>query len=401
MKLYINLVQAVSKAIVAIFVHNEQADHYIQKLFSENKKWGARDRHFVADTVYSIVRYYRYYCYLAGVDENFSNPEDAQKIVTAFFVAKAIPLPEWEIFSSAAIDTIQTRIDSEIPHAIRAAFPDWLYEKAQLQFGEKWQAIADELNIPANVSIRVNTNLITVEKLKKRLTDEGISFTDLGNNALRIDERKNLLQSELFKSGFFEIQDFHSQQIAWQIPVAECKLIIDCCAGAGGKSLQLATMQYGKGKIIAHDMATHKLDILKNRAMRNKLTNIETEKNTNTLLDKYAHKADAVLIDAPCSGLGVLKRNPDSKWKMTADKIEKIKYMQQQCLQDYATLVKDNGYLIYATCTIFSDENDQQIATFLAQNNNFILLKEKLLLPSVEGFDGFYYAVLKKNSTIL
>ena len=174
--------------------------------------------------------------------------------------------------------------------------------------------------------------------------------------------------------------------------------VVDTCAGAGGKTLHLATMMENKGQIIALDIYDHKLRELKRRAKRNGAHNIEPRHIENTkVIKKLYDKADAVLIDAPCSGLGVLRRNPDAKWKLEPEFLDRIKATQQEILSTYSRMVKSGGQLVYATCSILPSENQEQVKNFLASNDDFIFVKEKKVLSYESGFDGFYMALLKRK----
>ena len=176
--------------------------------------------------------------------------------------------------------------------------------------------------------------------------------------------------------------------------------VIDACAGAGGKSLHMASLMENKGQVIALDIYENKLLELKRRARRNGIHNLETRLIDSTkVIKKLYGQADKVLIDAPCTGLGVLKRNPDTKWKLQPEFLEEIKRTQQEILQSYSKMVKDGGDLVYATCSILPSENQNQIKHFLTTEagKGFTLQTEKTLFPSETGYDGFYMALLKKK----
>jgi len=215
-------------------------------------------------------------------------------------------------------------------------------------------------------------------------------------NAVQLEEKKNVFLTSAFKDGLFEVQDAGSQKIAEFLEVKPGMRVVDACAGAGGKTLHLAAMMENKGQIIAMDIHGWKLTELKRRAKRAGAHNIETREITDTKVIKRLHeKADRLLIDAPCSGLGVLKRNPDSKWKIDQDFIDRIKKEQQQILQDYSKIIRKGGKLVYATCSILPSENNEQVAEFLKNNPDFKLVKDEKVMPS-SGFDGFYMALIER-----
>jgi 16S rRNA (cytosine967-C5)-methyltransferase len=215
-----------------------------------------------------------------------------------------------------------------------------------------------------------------------------------------LKERANVFQTDAFKNGHFEVQDASSQLVAEFLDVEPGMRVVDACAGAGGKALHLASLMENKGQIIALDIYGNKLNELKRRAKRNGAFNIETRAIESTkVIKKLYDKADRVLIDAPCSGLGVLKRNPDAKWKLQPEFIEDIKKTQQEILQQYSRIVKSGGKLVYATCSILPSENRKQVDLFLTSEHgkDFTFVKENNIFAHKSGFDGFYMALLEKK----
>ena len=205
--------------------------------------------------------------------------------------------------------------------------------------------------------------------------------------------------TKIFKEGLFEVQDASSQLVAPYLDVKPGQRVIDTCAGAGGKTLHLASLMENKGQIIALDIYAHKLKELKKRAKRDGAHNIETRPiESSKTIKKLKNSADRVLIDAPCSGLGVLKRNPDSKWKMQPEFIDRIRETQAEILDNYSSFVKNGGKLVYATCSILPSENEKQIELFLANHPEFKLIEDKKVSPVKSGFDGFYMALMERIS---
>ena len=221
------------------------------------------------------------------------------------------------------------------------------------------------------------------------------------SDALRLKKRANVFLSEAFKQGLFELQDASSQRVAplllgaWNPSQGSLK-VADCCAGAGGKTLHLAALMGGKGKIVAMDIYPQKLDELSRRAKRNGAYNIEARLIEAKYLKRQRGTFDRVLIDAPCSGLGVLRRNPDTKWKLTPEFLEEIRKTQAQLLAQYSLLVKEGGSLVYATCSILPSENEQQVQHFLASEaGKRFTLVEQHKISATQGYDGFYMAALR------
>jgi 16S rRNA (cytosine967-C5)-methyltransferase len=233
--------------------------------------------------------------------------------------------------------------------------------------------------------------------------DQGIEteFLEEQADALVLKERSNVFLTQAFKDGLFEVQDANSQWVAPFLDVAPGMRVIDTCAGAGGKTLHLAALMQNKGQLIAMDLYESKLKQLKLRAKRNGAFNIEYRIIESTKTIKKLHeKADRVLIDAPCSGLGVLKRNPDAKWKLQPEFIAEIRQVQANVLENYSKMVKPGGKLVYATCSILPSENRQQVEIFLTTDigKNFTFTAEKAFYAHSSGFDGFYMALLERHN---
>jgi 16S rRNA (cytosine967-C5)-methyltransferase len=251
----------------------------------------------------------------------------------------------------------------------------------------------------APVIIRANALKTNIIELEKILINEEVVTEKINGypDALKLKERTNLFLKDSFQNGLYEIQDASSQLVAPFLKIEPGMKICDVCAGAGGKTLHLSALSKNKGQIIAMDIYKNKLQELKRRAKRNGAFNIETKViENNKSIKRLYGKIDRLLIDSPCSGLGVLKRNPDSKWKLSQEFLEKIKNTQQEILQKYAPLIKNNGKLVYATCSILPSENEIQIESFLKSNIGLKFKKEdeKKISPSKTGFDGFYMARL-------
>ena len=403
MRLHRNLVYTVIDSIRDIFNEGVYADKAVEKALKRDKRWGSRDRKFVAETIYEIVRWKRLYAEIATVKEPFDR-NNLWRIFSVWCVLKGIALPDWNQIEPTPTRRIKGRFDelSRI-RKFRESVPDWIDNLAVSELGEElWTKELAALNKQAEVILRTNTLNTTKKELQKILHEESI-FTEFIPNhedALRLIERANVFRTEAFKNGYFEVQDASSQLVAEYLDVEPGMKVIDTCAGAGGKTLHLASFMKNKGQIIAMDIYESKLRKLKVRARRNKVHNIDTRVIDSTKPIKKLHgKADRVLIDAPCSGLGVLRRNPDSKWKLQPEFLENIKNVQQEILQQYAKMVKQGGKLVYATCSVLPSENQNQIVEFLASESgkDFRLVKDNKVLAHTSGFDGFYMAQLERK----
>ncbi len=399
-RLHRNLCLATQEGLTEIFLNGKYADKVVEATLKSNKKWGARDRHFIAESTYEVVRWKRLLLFLID-KQKIECQEDIKNILTCWFFQKYGKLPEWNIFSGVNFEQIQQRAQLQIPRAIKESIPDWLDELGIEQLGENWTKELQALNRPASVVLRANTLKISREELQKLFTSQNIEIEPIHDvsTALVLKKRKNLRTNEAFKKGFFEIQDASSQQVAEFLEIFENQKVIDACAGAGGKTLHLATLLKNTGNLIAFDPERYKLKQLQKRAQRAGVTNLQIYRlKSLQLLHSHKNTADRLLLDVPCSGLGVLRRNPDAKWKLTPRFIKKVQEKQQFILQNYASLLRVGGKLVYATCSILPTENQGQIEAFLQKNSGFELEEERTILPAESGFDGFYMARLRKKS---
>jgi len=403
MRLHRNLCFAVIDGLLMIFNEGAYADKVVQQLLKRDKRWGSRDRGFVAETTYDIVRWKRLYASIANIKEPFSR-DDAWRLFAVWATLKGIKLPDWKYFESTPTRKIKGKFDElSKERKFRESVPDWIDAIGVKELGEnRWTKELAALNKQAEVILRVNTLKTTKEELQLKLQSEEIEteFLPKHPSALKLVERANVFKTEAFKNGWFEVQDASSQLVAAFLDVQPGMKVVDTCAGAGGKTLHLASLMENKGQIVAMDIYESKLKKLKVRARRNGAHNIDLKVIDSTKpIKKLYNKADRVLIDAPCSGLGVLRRNPDSKWKLQPEFIDNIKEIQQNVLQQYSKMVKAGGKLVYATCSVLPSENQEQVKTFLASEagTEFSLVKDKKILSHESGFDGFYMALLEKK----
>jgi 16S rRNA (cytosine967-C5)-methyltransferase len=403
MRLHRNLVFTVIDSLMAIFNEGEYADKAVARALKKDKRWGSSDRKFVAETIYEIVRWKRLYAEIAEVREPYDR-DNIWRIFAVWAVLRGIKLPDWKYFEDTPTRKIKGRFDelSKV-RKYKESIPDWMDELGVKELGEeKWAKELAAQNQQAEVILRVNTLKTTKEKLRAILMDLNIetNFHNDYPDALILKERANVFMTQAFKDGLFEVQDASSQLVAYFLDVQPGMRVVDTCAGAGGKTLHLASLMQNKGQLIAMDLYESKLKQLKLRAKRNGAFNIEPRViESSKTIKKLHEKADRVLIDAPCSGLGVMKRNPDSKWKLQPEFIDNIKKVQEEVLQNYSKIVKPGGKLVYATCSVLPSENEEQIKKFLKTEagREFSFVKEKKVLAHESGFDGFYMALLERK----
>ncbi len=404
MRLHRNLVYTTIDALNAIFNEGEYADKVVARSLKKDKRWGSSDRKFVAETIYEIVRWKRLYSEIAEVKEPFDR-DNLWRIFAVWAVLRGYPIPDWRQLDGTPERKIKGRFDelSKI-RTFKESIPDWMDAIGVKELGEKvWSKEITAQNQPAKVILRVNTLKTTKEKLKAILMDLNIETDYLKDqpDALVLKERANVFLTDAFKQGFFEVQDANSQLVAAFLDVKPGMRVVDTCAGAGGKTLHIASLMENKGQLIAMDLYESKLKQLKLRAKRNSAFNIEYRIIDSTKVIKKLHeKADRVLIDAPCSGLGVLKRNPDAKWKLQPEFIDNIRKVQAEVLENYSKIVKPGGKLVYATCSILPSENQEQVQHFLTTEigKKFQFIEDRKILASESGFDGFYMALLERKN---
>ena len=313
MRLHRNLVFAVIDALNLIFNEEQYADKVIEKVLKYDKRWGARDRGFIAETTYEIVRYQRLYAEIAEVNLPYSR-QNLFRLFGVWAVLRGIPLPDWKQLDGTPVRRIKGKFDelSKI-RKIRESYPDWIDTLGEKALGTAlWNKESAALNQQADVVLRTNTLKTTKSNLRAILKEADIQTETVSGakDALRLTERKNVFTTQAFKEGLFEVQDASSQLVAPFLEVKPGQRVVDACAGAGGKTLHLASLMENKGQLIAMDIYESKLKKLKIRARRNGVHNMETRVIENSKAIKKLHqKADKVLLDAPCSGLGVIRRN--------------------------------------------------------------------------------------------
>jgi 16S rRNA (cytosine967-C5)-methyltransferase len=391
--------RAIAEALQAIFVDEGYADKVIERTLKADKRRGARDRAFIAENIYEVVRWYRLlYTLRGGVPKQ---EQDWWEMIGIRFIIAGKALPPWKEFRQLDPQLIRQRYkQAKEERSVAESIPSWLDKLGEEELGAQWPATLHALNDSAKVVLRVNTLKTTETELQAILANDNIITEALDDEALLVTQRQSLFRTEAFQSGFFEVQGFSSQQVAPYCEVAPGMRVIDACAGAGGKTLHLACLMQNKGQIIALDTEAWKLAELKKRARRNSIHIIEPRPIESAKTIKRLHEsADRVLLDVPCSGLGVLRRNPDAKWKLSLEFIQRINGVQQDIIQRYSRMVKPGGKLVYATCSILPSENQLQVEKFLASpaGEAFTLEQQQIILPQTDGFDGFFMARLIKK----
>jgi 16S rRNA (cytosine967-C5)-methyltransferase len=405
-----------AELLQAILAGSLPADRQMEGYFRAHRAMGVRDRGEVAETVYACLRQKR-------LLEHLADSSDPHDIVAALLLreglsARALEDAGYRGDSRPLVTRVRTLDVASLALAVRASMPDWLAELLSAQYGnDETLALADALNRPAPVDLRVNTLKIKPEELRQTLTaqDFPCDRTPYSPVGLRLRERASVFRTEAFQQGLFEVQDEGSQLLSLLLEPRRGEMVVDFCAGAGGKTLHLGALMANTGTLYAFDVSPKRLDRLTPRLRRAGLSNVRPvaiAHERDARVQRLYGKIDRVLVDAPCSGTGTLRRNPDIKWRSIA--LPALVETQQRILAAAAALVKPGGRLVYATCSLLREESDAVVDAFRAAHSEFavapageILARRHValeqaadgslrLLPHKHGTDGFYAAVLQR-----
>ena len=409
-KLHPPVLRLVVQSLEEIFSQGRYADKVIERVSKTAKvRLGARDRRLLAESVYDIVRWWRtLWVVVHGhpfPEAQALGPKEFWPIVGAWLVLfkgfeQLPPWPEWA--GQPLPKELKDRFQN-LSEADRSSFPEWINQLGADQLGEsRWLQMREVLNQQAPVFLRVNRLKCSRQELQDRLSQEGIETLAVEgvDSALKLSQRAPVFRTEAFKLGWFEVQDLGSQHIAPFLEVKPQHRVVDACAGAGGKSLHLAELMQNKGRILAMDVHQWKLNELRTRARRAGVDLIETRLIDSTkIIKRLRGQVDRLLLDVPCSGLGVIRRNPDSKWKLQPAEVKRLEEVQAQLLNDYSQMVKTGGKMVYATCSLLPSENQRQVEVFLShpKGSQWQLEEELILDPVSDGGDGFYAARLVRR----
>lgn len=388
---YKNLVKTTAAGLKRVFGENHYAEPTLERLLASDKRLGARDRRFIAENYYDLVRYWRHLEILKQ-RQPIENEDDYFLMVSLWLAHKGYDLKDWPECTGWDFELLRQPIETD--GKIGSSIPDWLWDVGSTELGDRWNKEISSLNESAPIYLRVNSLKSSPEKVKAILAMEGVETELMPEHpdALRLIGRTNVIRLGSFRKGLYEVQDAASQLIAPFLQVEPGQKVIDACAGAGGKSLHLAALMEDKGRIVSMDVEGWKLEEVKKRASRAGIKCIETEFIRGKKTIKFWEgKADRLLLDAPCSGLGVLRRHPDTKWKLTPDSFEEVKETQAEILHSYSKMLKPGGKMVYATCSLMPSEDEDQVKEFLEEHPAFEFEAEVKSWPS-EGWDGFYMA---------
>lgn len=375
------------------------ADRMIDKYVRANPKWSADERKLFAESIYDILRHKRKIEFAA-------ESEEILLLVATYFIHHGYGLPPRAEFSELDKNKISENMKKSKNNAVEYSLPDWLDHLGAEEFGARWPKLAAALVGEPALYLRTNTLKTQKAALAAALKKESIVADDKFKgdiatpDALEIKDKKNVFVSAPYKQGQFEVQDIGSQFISPLLQVEPNMQVIDACAGSGGKTLHLAALMKNQGQITAMDIKGYKLKDLQLRAEKAGCKILKTQLiDSNKVIKRFENTADRLLLDVPCSGLGVLKRNPDSKWKMQPEQIEELIQTQRHILTEYSEMCKKDGLMVYATCSLLKKENEEQVKWFLSSQAGakWQLLSEHRVWPDINNSDGFFAAVFKRK----
>jgi 16S rRNA (cytosine967-C5)-methyltransferase len=393
--------KAIATALDAVFREGRLADKIVAFNLRTNRKWGARDRRNFAESVYDISRWWRRLNFEIGQSE-FGVDGVAEKTIAPEQIERVLDEYLQRTKGGLALNETWLPQPKQTNPATQLSIPDWLQAQGVEELGELWEPTMAALNRPAPIFLRVNRLKRTVTQAKDNLAKAGIESALVPgvSDALVLSHRKNVFSTDEYKAGAFEVQDGGSQSIAPFLSPKPGERVIDACAGGGGKSLHLAALMQNKGKILALDVREKKLADIKLRARRAGVDCIETRWiESSKVIKRILNTGDRLLLDVPCSGSGVWRRNPDGRWKLQPAEMQRLRALQASILDDYVPIVKVGGTIVYATCSVWPSENQVQIDEFLRRHPGQYALEDVLQIsPAHSAFDGFFAARLKRLS---
>jgi len=420
-KLSRTLLESASEATALACKLDRPADTVLSEFFRNNRGLGSHDRPFVADTVFSVLRNKRL------LEAIVPDPDPRRLVLASLLKLQGMSIKALEPvvgrLDQPWLITVKRSVTDALPPAVRLSLPDWLWQRLEAQYG-KDEAIrlGRALLEPAPLDLRVNTLAATRQEILESFEAQGIdaAATPYSPFGIRLQSKPALNRNELFLNGKIEVQDEGSQLVGMLVAPARRQMVVDFCAGAGGKTLLLGALMHNQGRLYAYDISTKRLESLKQRLKRSRLSNVHPQmigSERDPRIKRLAGKIDRVLVDAPCSGLGTLRRNPDMKWRQAPESVDELASKQRRILAASSQLLKPGGRLVYATCSLLAEENEEIVDDFLAaQGSRFrlldwrsILSEQGVSLPASRYFrvlpqshhcDGFFGAVLERTQAV-
>lgn len=413
-----NLLRLAGVVLADVLSNTGPADVKLGWFFKQNRDLGTKDRAFIAESVYGVLRRKSFLSYV-------SDGEDPRKLLVAWLV-RVQGMSTRDLADSLNAQQkewaqeIKAKKTDDISKAMQADLPEWLWDKLVVQYGEEEAlTIARGMHQSASLDLRVNLVKATREDVIAKFSSEKteVNPTPYAPNGLRMPQKMTISRHVLFTDGKIEVQDEGSQLLAQLVAPRRGEMVADFCAGAGGKSLAMGALMRNSGRIYAFDVSEKRLQNLGKRLKRSGLSNLHSQvisSEADPKLKRLNGKFDRVLVDAPCSGLGTLRRNPDLKWRQKPQDVLELSVKQTNILARAAKLVKTGGRLVYATCSLLQDENEVIADAFLKANSDFVLVpagpilqQQQInldtgpylkLLPHLHQTDGFFAAVFEKTA---
>jgi len=380
------LLEATADLVGLVLKFDHPADQVVSRFFREHRELGPRERSTLAETVYAVLRKKLLFDHLSpsGV-----GPKERRMAILGFHGQRDFLKSALSDAEKRWLDNCDAITPEDLLERHRHNLPEWLVAPLKAQLGGEFWALAQSLQQPAPLDLRVNALTDKRPDVEKELALAGIRSvpTPYSPWGLRVDGKPPLTKLDAFARGAIEVQDEGSQLLALLLDAKRGEMVVDFCAGAGGKTLAIGAMMRSTGRLYAFDTSAHRLDALKPRLARSKLSNVHPAAIAHERDDRVkrlAGKIDRVLVDAPCSGLGTLRRNPDLKWRQSPESVRELTVKQAAILQSAARLVKSGGRLVYATCSVLPDENEAIAEAFGAANPDFEVVDAGELLGALK-----------------
>ena len=416
------LLDACAELVRLTLQFEHPADSVVSRFFREHRQLGPRERATLAETAYNVLRHKLRFEYLA---RSGNGAKERRLAILGFHAPR-------DFLVGAITETEKTWLEGcdrvkpeEFLERHRHNLPEWMVEPLKEQLGSEFWPLVESLGQSASLDLRVNALHDKRADVQKELKQAGIVTTPTPYSpwGLRTESKPALTKLDVFVRGAIEVQDEGSQLLALLLDAHRGEMVVDFCAGAGGKTLAIGASMRNTGRLYAFDVSGHRLDALKPRLARSKLSNVHPAAiahERDDRIKRLAGKIDRVLVDAPCSGLGTLRRNPDLKWRQTPKALEELTVKQLAILQSAARLLKPGGRLVYATCSLLMQENEAIAQAFTQANPEFEVLSagaelERLKVPNAaslcsgdqaeflrlwphrHGTDGFFAALWVKK----
>jgi 16S rRNA (cytosine967-C5)-methyltransferase len=385
------LLRGIQTCVEDIFLLNSWSDKAVAKMLSEHKAWGSRDRKIAANIVYTIVR--KYVIFREICDSYFCIPanDESARLNGLIVLGTYFSYPEK---TEPSLDHVLQGIDKPW---LKYSLQEWIYKRLLSNWGTSADELMSNLDQPAPVFIRRNRLKVNQLTFEKALKESGTTYHICKEveDAYLIEGPNQLRNSKAFREGWMEFQDIGSQMIISRIGISGKMTVVDYCAGKGGKTLHIASLLNNSGRLIASDIESKRLQQLIRRSEKAGVRQLEVF-DTDKLLQQDI-QADVVLIDVPCTGSGTFRRQPDLKFRLKEESLEEVLPIQREILMKASALVKKGGKLVFATCSVFKEEDEMQVKWFTEQKEGvFELIEQAYITPPQYNSDGFYVAIMQR-----